>query len=233
MLYSIYKELKESENNNILEISMLFLRLPKEVLRYNCLKQTSKDSIHQQLQQIHSFFYFNYLFLLIGFTRHIRMEIRGRDRFDILPTLFWKGGFNYRNGWSLHGGLFVQEKNSPCVSLLWVQWLTPLKTQCLCVCWQKSLQYRRFNSNTWHKIFWQNEPSITSNTVERQTSQPTKQFYQTPDSSILLLWQTQNYFCLIEYLRSRWKCFRYRCLLCRDVVHILIWQDSLLPCSKL
>lgn len=49
MLYSIHKELKESENKNILEISMLFLRLPKEELRYNCLKQTSKDSIHQQL----------------------------------------------------------------------------------------------------------------------------------------------------------------------------------------
>lgn len=71
MLYSIYKELKESENNNILENSMLFLRLVKEVLRYNCLKQTSKDSINQQLQQIHGFFYFNYLFLLIGFTRHV------------------------------------------------------------------------------------------------------------------------------------------------------------------
>lgn len=55
MLYSIYKELKESENNNILENSMLFLRLVKEVLRYNCLKQTSKDSINQQLQQIHGF----------------------------------------------------------------------------------------------------------------------------------------------------------------------------------
>lgn len=69
MLYSICKELKESENNNISE--MFFLRLLKEVLRYNCLKQTSKDSIHQQLQQIHGYFYFNYLFLLIGFTRLI------------------------------------------------------------------------------------------------------------------------------------------------------------------
>lgn len=38
MVHSIYKELKESENNDILESSMLFLRLPKEVLRYNCLK---------------------------------------------------------------------------------------------------------------------------------------------------------------------------------------------------
>lgn len=70
MLYSIYKELKESDNT-ISESSMLFLRLPKEVLRFNCLKQTSKDSIHQQLQQIHGFFCFNYLFLLIGFTRLI------------------------------------------------------------------------------------------------------------------------------------------------------------------
>lgn len=134
---------------------------------------------------------------------------RERDRFYILPTLFWKWGNNYRNGWSLHGGLFVQEKNSPSVSLLWVQWLTPLKTQSLCVCWQKSMQYKRFNSNTWHKIFWQNEPNITSNTAERQTSQPTERFYQTPDSSALLLWQTQNYFYLTEFLWSRWKHLTY------------------------
>lgn len=40
MLCPIYQEVKESENKNniILESSMSFLRLPKEVLRYNGLK---------------------------------------------------------------------------------------------------------------------------------------------------------------------------------------------------
>lgn len=100
-------------------------------------------------------------------------------------------------------------KYSPSASVLQVQWLTPLKIQSLCVCWQKTPQHGRFNSNTWHKIFWQNELNITSNAVERQSSRPTEQFYQTPNSDVLLLWQNQNYFCLTEFLWSRWKHFGY------------------------
>lgn len=168
------------------------------MLGYNCLKQTSKDSMHKKLQQTHGFFYFNYLFLLIGFTRHIWIEIRGRDRFYILPRVFWKWDINYRNGRSLHGGFFAQE-NSPSVYLFWVQWLTTLNTQSLCVCWQKSLQYKRFNSNTSFKYF--GKMNRISHQTQLKGKPPSQQkFDQTPDASVLLLWQNQNYFNLIEFL---------------------------------
>lgn len=60
------------------------------------------------------------------------------------------------------------------------------------MCGQKSLKQKGFNRKTWHNIFWQNELKNTSNTVERQTSQPTDQFYQSPNSDVLLLWQYQS-----------------------------------------
>lgn len=85
---SIYTELKDSENSDTLESSMLFLRLPKEVLRYNCLKQTSKDLIHKQPQQIHGFLCFNYPFLLTGSTS-LKHEQRSEGEPDFMFRLHY------------------------------------------------------------------------------------------------------------------------------------------------